>query len=450
MLRRGMMIVLLLGIVAIEVSFVIPLVAQEAVEVGQESKLSDRDRELNLQSFDIVWETIRDRHYDPELNGVDWDAARTELRPKINEAESQDEAREVMDELIRLLNQSHFVIIPKSGYEALEKDDTTQSGPGVIGVTVRVIQDQALVVDVTEGFPASMAGVRPGWIVSEIEGKDVGTILEKVKEAFGDSTMLRLYLARSIESRLSGPVGKKRTVHFLNQDDESVETELELIQPKGRVASFGNLPDIQIEFESKTLEGSIGYIRWTSFFDPVGLMPEIRAAVRTFQDAPGLVIDLRGNTGGIGAMAMGISGFFFDKTGTKLGTMTTRDSSLNFITYRQSPNYSGPLALLVDGSSASTSEIFAGGMQDNERARIFGSITAGAALPSQVTKLPNGDRFQFAFANFVSANGVQLEGTGVVPDEIIPIERATLLESKDPVLEAAIEWLKTQDSSDPK
>src|SRR5262249_33546338 len=104
----------------------------------------------------------------------------------------------------------------------------------------------------------------------------------------------------------------------------------------------------------------------------------------------------------------------------------------------------GPLAVLVDGCSASTSEIFAGGLQGLKRARVFGTRTAGAALPSLIELLPNGDRFQFAIANYVSVDGKVLEGAGVQPDQEVKPDRKALLSGCDPVVEAARQWIKTQ------
>jgi carboxyl-terminal processing protease len=106
--------------------------------------------------------------------------------------------------------------------------------------------------------------------------------------------------------------------------------------------------------------------------------------------------------------------------------------------------YPGPLAILVDGLSLSTSEVMAGGMQDIGRARVFGTRTGGAALPSLIERLPNGDGFQFAVANYISASGRVLEGQGVIPDEEVSLDRATLLAGKDPVIEAAVRWIESQ------
>src|SRR5262249_18588258 len=97
--------------------------------------------------------------------------------------------------------------------------------------------------------------------------------------------------------------------------------------------------------------------------------------------------------------------------------------------------------ILVDGCSASTAEIFAQGLKDAKRARVFGTPTAGAALPSIIERLPNGDGFQYAIANYVSDGGRPLEGLGVVLDEEVHPTRSQLLAGRDPILDAALAWI---------
>jgi carboxyl-terminal processing protease len=158
--------------------------------------------------------------------------------------------------------------------------------------------------------------------------------------------------------------------------------------------------------------------------------------------AKGVVVDLRGNPGGIGGMVMGLAGHFIGEHAS-LGTMTTRDSELSFVANPRGKSqlFTGPLAVLVDGMSISTSELFAAGLQGNGRARVFGQTTAGMALPSIVEKLPDGDRLQFAVADLRGPNGARIEGKGVVPDVIVEPTRAQLLEGRDPVLDAAVDWI---------
>ena len=102
------------------------------------------------------------------------------------------------------------------------------------------------------------------------------------------------------------------------------------------------------------------------------------------------------------------------------------------------------MAILIDGHSASTSEIFAGGLQDLGRARIFGTRSAAAALPSAIERLPNGDGFQHAIANYISEGGRVLEGNGVIPDVVVELKREDLLRGVDAVLKAALTWIETQ------
>src|SRR5262249_32758119 len=135
---------------------------------------------------------------------------------------------------------------------------------------------------------------------------------------------------------------------------------------------------------------------------------------------------------------------FINKPNQRLGTLTTRQGELKFVINPRLPSFGKPLAVLVDGTSASTSEIFAGGLQALGRARIFGTRTAGAALPSLIDQLPNGDAFQPPTANYVSEGGRTLEGNGVIPDVEVSPTREGLLAGHDAVLEAAVKWIGAQ------
>jgi carboxyl-terminal processing protease len=193
---------------------------------------------------------------------------------------------------------------------------------------------------------------------------------------------------------------------------------------------------------SRVADGSVGYIAFNAFLDPQRLMAAFGDAVEGCGKCEGFIIDLRGNPGGIGIMAMGMAGWFIAQPDQKLGTLFMRDTTLKFVVNPRANTFAGPLAILVDGSSASTSEIMAEGLKDLGRARIFGSHTAGAALPSVFEKLPDGDGFQYAIANYVSEDGEVLEGRGVTPDVEAPITREALLASRDPALDAAMTWIK--------
>ena len=182
-----------------------------------------------------------------------------------------------------------------------------------------------------------------------------------------------------------------------------------------------------------------------------GVDPLFQQAVYRFRAASGIVVDLRGNPGGLAAMIMGLSGHFLTER-KPLGIMKTRDNELRFAANPRLVNaagervepYAGPVAILVDAMTGSASECFAGGMQSLGRARVFGQTTMGQALPAFFAKLPNGDVLIHATGDFVTADGTRLEGRGVIPDEPVALVRSELLAGRDATLEAALKWIDEQ------
>jgi carboxyl-terminal processing protease len=175
--------------------------------------------------------------------------------------------------------------------------------------------------------------------------------------------------------------------------------------------------------------------------DPTFTMGEFGDAMASFEDCRGIALDLRGNGGGIAGMAPGLAGWFVQEGDLSLGQMLTRDSHLNLRVRPRLNAYGGPLAILVDELSASTSEFLAAGLKDLGRARVFGTRSAGAALVANMIRLPNGDGFEYAFADYESAGGGRIESNGVVPDVEIPYSRGNLLKNEDAALAAAIAWI---------
>jgi len=409
--------------------------------IASAGELTPTQKQLNIESFEKVWTRVRDTYWDPKLGGVDWQAAHDEFRPAVERAATMTEARNAMTGMLAKLHQTHFGIIPGDVYS--DVDDNGGSGEGNPGIDVRVENGQALVTSVEGNSPAAKAGVQRGWQILQIDGKDVAGPIESVARAYQHSTLRDLMLARAIASRLGGnPDGEVR-VRFLDGSGKTADLTLAEAPPHGVKTKFGLLPTQYVWFQSRKLDGNTGYFGFNMFLDPARLMPAFEDAMKSFSQADGMIVDLRGNPGGIGIMAMGLAGWFVDKPGQQLGTMHMREAALNFVVNPRAPTFRGKLAILVDGSSASTSEIFAGGLQDLKRARIFGTRTAGAALPSFIEKLPNGDGFQCAAANYISEGGKALEGIGVVPDVVAAPTRELLLEGRDAALDAALHWIHT-------
>src|SRR6185436_5208732 len=123
-----------------------------------------------------------------------------------------------------------------------------------------------------------------------------------------------------------------------------------------------------------------------------------------------------------------------------LGVIKTRESALNLVANPRRVGldgqsvtpFAGPLAILVDSGSYSASEIFTGGMQSIKRARVFGTRTAGGALPAVLERLPGGDVLQYAIGDFTTARGDRVEGRGVIPDTEVLQTRQALFAGSDP------------------
>jgi carboxyl-terminal processing protease len=395
--------------------------------------------DLRQETFDIVWRTVKDKHFDPTLGGLDWDKVRQQYAPRVAAVKSDGELYGLLQQMLGELRQSHFQIIPP---EAVVQSDSKEPEEGGIGIDIRVIDNQAVITRIEQGSPAAYAGLRLGFVIKKVDDTAVDQIVERFSKSKESPALVRLHMVRSVLGRITGAPKTMVRIVFLDERDQLREVHITRERLKGEMSpAFGNFPPQYTEFESKRLAGGIGYIRFNIFVTM--LMDRIRAAIRGMNDAPGIIIDLRGNPGGVGGMANGIDGMLETKQ-TSLGVMKMRTSQLNYITFPQPGAYSGPVVILMDGGSASTSEVFAAGMQELGRASIVGERSAGAALPSVFTKLPTGALLQYAVADFRTPKGVLIEGRGVMPDREVNLARRTLLEGRDTQLEAAIDQIKKE------
>src|SRR3712207_1254823 len=140
-------------------------------------------------------------------------------------------------------------------------------------------------------------------------------------------------------------------------------------------------------FESARLRGRIGYVRFNMFAAP--MLEKFCAALRSMKDAPGLVLDLRGNRGGLLGLVYGLGGLLETRP-VSFGVMRTRAGWHDLAVVPQKNGYRGRLVVLIDAETQSAAEIFAGGVQASGRAVVVGQRSAGATLPSAAKELPTG------------------------------------------------------------
>ena len=347
----------------------------------------------------------------------------------------------LLNQMIGELGQSHMMITGPGAEDELAADETAKPGDapadapgdapagpfgGPIGDRVSPCGSSKGARPsprVRAGSSAEKAGLAPGDVVTQVSGRPL--------EAPHNSTRPlrpveeRFELRRAAALRLAGPVGTRVTVSYLDERDHPGKAVLVRDPPRGQAVQIGFLPPIYPEVRAYEI-GDVGVIAFSIFFlDPV--LGDIKKAVARFQEhhVRAIVLDVRGNPGGQGAMSIPVASLFVNAP-VQLGTLTFRDMGQKFEARPElgSTPFLGPLAILTDEGTASTSEMFAAGLQEAKRAVVVGDTTLGAVLPSVVQLLPGGAVMQYVVADFKTPKGVLLEGRGVQPDRRVVETRA--------------------------
>lgn len=425
--------------------------AAQAQPAGPAARM---DPALALATFDSAWSRIHNSYYDSTFKGTSWTAVRDELRPRVQAARTEEEVRGVIREMLARIGDSHFALIPREAADALDPANPAEDAavPADAGVELRLVEGAVTVTRVEPGGAAQAAGVRPGWVLEAADGREVRPWLDALGALEGQAAVNagRLSVVGRAGALLQGGEGKTVRARFRAGDGSAVERDLVLRRVAGEAVRFGNLPTLFLQVDTQRVQqdgGCVGVVRLTLWM--AAMRDPWERAMDDYAGCRGMVIDLRGNPGGLGGLVMGASGAFLDRS-VALGVMKTRQNELRFVSIprrvtrdaRPTQPFAGPVAILVDEMSMSTSEIFAAGMQGVGRARVFGQQTPGMALPALMLRLPNQDVLYHAIANFLGPDGVRIEGRGAVPDQPVPLTRADLLAGRDLPLDAALEWIR--------
>jgi len=398
-----------------------------------------------LDMFETVWGTIDERYFDPTFGGVDWQAMHDRYRPLIAAAQDDLEFYKLINEMVFALGVSHLFVIPPEAMQYLESADTC---PGSAGLDVRLVNGQMVVTAVEPGYPAEAAGLRPGDVILTMEGLPVERANEMMPfdlPVASEEESLAEALA-TVRGSFYGEPGTTVTITYLDAQDQVHEVQLLRQQRSETLAeSPEGLPPFYVEVESQELDSGIGYI-WLSAFHS-GVFQEVLDAIDALHDAPGLILDLRGNPGGFYHVRKGIAEKFFSERSLFWRYETRPGLDLpgfEHEAYLEPADqvYTGTLVILVDGLSASSAEEFSGAMQAAGRATIVGQRTSGKVLVSDIVQLPNGALFLYPLAQTVLCDGTVLEGRGVIPDIEVTLDRGQIQQGIDAPLEAAITYIQ--------
>jgi carboxyl-terminal processing protease len=322
--------------------------------------------------------------------------------------------------MVRFVDEGHtYFLDPQQyqDYQSWSRGDNRYVG---IGISVNARDGEPRIVEVYEDTPADRAGLRAGDIIQQIDDRSAqGLALEQMT------------------SLVRGPVGSTVTLVVRRGDDPNP------------ITVGVERAEIHLQFVKQRLLGDdIGYVMLRGFPEP-SVVDTIEQDMATFQSqgVRGLVLDLRGNSGGRLDVGTRLLNHFLP-SGSSLYAEIDRDGRNRVHMSRAATPYKLPVVVLVDGGTASMGEIFASAVQEHGVATVVGSSTAGSVAAAQVFGLPDGAGLQVTVFEIVSADGKQLNRVGVTPDEVVQTA-ADPASGDDAVLSRALEILQDQGASRP-
>jgi carboxyl-terminal processing protease len=387
--------------------------------------------------FEKTWKEIHDHYYDPSFNGVNWDEIHSRYLPRVEATEKDQEFYALMSEMTGELHDAHTRFSSPQQWKSYRKQEHVGAG-----FSVDDIDGRTVVTGVRSESSAAQAGIEPGMTLLTVDGKPIEeriAEIEKNRSASSSERATRMLVYGKI---LGGPPDSTIKVGLRRIDGTNLETSLVR-------QTYSAIPEVATD----VLPSGMGYIRFDGFQPPI--VKQFKKALERFRNSPGIVIDLRRNGGGDLSVLLPIAGYFFDKKTLFIKDSTRSGKPLSefagifrlplelYVGKSGDQIYSGPVAILVDSRSASSSEVFAAGMQDTRRAKIVGSPTCGCVLGiAKPRVMKDGSVLEMSEVLWFSPKGRKLEGTGVVPDEaVVPTVRDLQLK-RDPVIAQADKLLR--------
>jgi carboxyl-terminal processing protease len=405
-------------------------ISSRAARDDDASLVSTATPEGRLVVFDDVWETIQDRYYDPQFNGVDWQAKRTSFRPAAAKAGNTHEFYELMRQMIASLKDAHTRV-----YSPDEKFDWWNPRFVTVGLGVREIEGVPVVVQIDPNSAAARMEVRVGDAITSIDNLTAAEFINRRLQSLGASADERARY-RAVAGLFDGPPGSSVKVAWTTRDEKSKSAVLQRYWTQR-----------QLGFTTQR-KGKLAVLRIDAFTQSLAL-DFSKSLTAALEGAEGVVLDLRGNGGGDAEAMADVASLFMDD-GINLGKFADRSgASFELQTYSkrlwrvpQLAQIKLPLVVLTSESTSSAAEIMAAALQAKRRARVIGTGTCGCVLAIRNRHaLPDGGLLDVSEFDYRTAGGIRLQGRGVTPDQLTPLTRHDLYSRRDPALEAAKSFL---------
>jgi carboxyl-terminal processing protease len=406
-----------------------PQIPGAASEPAAKQRLTAKDRK---EVFEKVWKEIHDHYYDASYNGVDWNEVHRRYAPLVEATKRDQDFYALMSQMTSELHDAH------TRFNSPEQWKNFRRQQGVtVGFSVDDVDGKTVITHVIPGTDAARAGIEPGMVVLRVDGTPVAERIAEIEKKRLPSSSERATRWFIYNRVFAGPADTPVKVSLQRGDGSVFEASV-------RRQIYSAAPEVTTHM----LPSGNVYIRFDGFQHPI--TKEFRQALQKHRDAPGLIVDLRRNGGGDLAVLLPIAGYFYGKK-----TLFAKDSTRTgkplssyvglfklplqlYVGHPGEQIYSGPVVILVDAHSASSSEVFAAGMQDTLRAKIIGSQSCGCVLGiAKPRVMKGGGVLEMSEVLWFSPKGRKLEGTGIIPDKIVVPSVADLQRRRDPVLAEA-------------
>lgn len=284
-------------------------------------------------------------------------------------------------------------------------DDSSGRMSG-IGVVIAEEDGHCVIKEVLEGSPAEKAGIKAGDIITEIDGTDVSGM----------------------------PITE---ISSMTKGVENTNVNISVMRGTKRLDFNVERKSIELKYVTGKCDGNIGYIKITEFSQVAAEQFKTMLADLEKQNIKGLIIDLRNNPGGIidvvaeiadTILPEGLITYTVDKYGNRRDILSA-EGELDM-----------PVAVLVNGGSASASELLAGALQDRKKGIIIGTQTFGKGIVQGLYSLSDGSGLKITIQKYYTPNGVCINGIGITPDYVIENDG-----NEDLQYNKAMELLKTKD-----